>query len=46
MRERLKARWGKSALKAWAEGRLPLGRGKKLAVNLAVIALAGGLAAR
>ena len=41
MRERLKARWGKSALKAWAEGRLPLGRGKKLAVNLAVIALAG-----
>ena len=37
MKQSLRARWEQSALKAWAEGKLRLSRGKKLAVNLAVI---------
>lgn len=41
MREKLRTRWERSALKAWAEGKLHLSRGKKLALNLGIIALAG-----
>ena len=42
MRAKLRGWWKKSGLKTWAD-RLPrLSRGKKLALNLALIALAGG----
>ena len=41
MREKLRTRWEQSALKAWAEGKLCLSRGKKLVFNLVIIALAG-----
>ena len=41
MREKLRTRWGQSALKAWADGKLPLSRGKKLVLNLVIVALAG-----
>lgn len=41
MREKLRTRWEQSALKTWAEGKLHLSRGKKLALNLVIIALAG-----
>ena len=41
MKARVRTWWEGSALRAWAQGGLPLGRGKKLAVNLGVIALAG-----
>lgn len=42
MREKLRGWWKKSGLKTWRD-RLPrLSRGKKLALNLALIALAGG----
>lgn len=42
MREKLRTCWEQSALKAWAEGKLCLSRGKKLALNLVIILLAGG----
>lgn len=41
MREKLRTRWERSALKTWAEGRLRLSRGKKLVINLVIIAVAG-----
>lgn len=41
MREKLRTWWKQSALKGWADGKLPLSRGKKLVLNLAVIVLAG-----
>lgn len=41
MREKLRTRWEQSALKAWADGKLPLSRGKKLVLNLVIVALAG-----
>ena len=41
MREKLRTRWDRSALKAWAEGKFRLSRGKKLVLNLVIIALAG-----
>ena len=41
MREKLRTWWKQSALKAWADGKLPLSRGKKLVLNLVIVALAG-----
>lgn len=41
MREKLRTRWERSALKTWAEGRLRLSRGKKLVINLVIIEVAG-----
>lgn len=41
MREKMRARWKKSKLRAWTEGKIHLSRGKKLALNLVLIAVAG-----
>ncbi len=41
MREKLRARWKESKLRAWTEGKIHLSRGKKLALNLVLIAVAG-----
>ena len=41
MREKLRTRWEQSVLKAWADGKLRLSRGKKLVLNLVIAALAG-----
>ena len=42
MREKLRTCWEQSALKAWTERKIRLSRGKKLALNLVIILLAGG----
>ena len=42
MIEKLRARWEKSRLKSWTAGKVHLSRGKKLALNLAIMILAGG----
>lgn len=41
MREKWRTRWEQSTLRAWAAGKLRLSRGKKLVLNLGIIALAG-----
>lgn len=42
MIEKLRAKWEKSGLKSRTAGKIHLSRGKKLALNLAIIVLAGG----
>lgn len=42
MIEKLRAKWEKSGLKSWTAGKIHLSRGKKLALNLVIIVLAGG----
>ena len=41
MKQRLRIWWEQSGLKAWTEGKIHLSRGKKLALNLGIIVLAG-----
>lgn len=42
MIEKLRAKWEKSGLKSWTAGKIHLSRGKKLALDLVIIVLAGG----
>lgn len=42
MIEKLRGKWEKSGLKSWTAGKIHLSRGKKLALDLVIIVLAGG----
>mgnify|MGYP000790430681 CR=1 FL=1 len=42
MIEKLRTKWEKSGLKSWTAGKIHLSRGKKLALDLVIIVLAGG----